>query len=1023
MPGLIRALVICAAADGLILRPNLHRLQRQNHPTLRLDYETKAITRVGPDEHNPPANSNESLEAHGIVGLLNVATFSYLIAITGRKHVAQIWGKPIFLITDVAFIPVSSQKDAIEAIKSSRQGAKLDDTTSLDQSAVSDLVDDADNDALTSLSDTWLDDQAAAASHNRTQSRTLQPTPEHEATESIARDVIGRKGVYGRFAERWFSKRGWTSGQQRNMGMSSHDNLPSLKSPPSSRRSSSAASRRPSAGPVPLSEEKNSTPIASPAMRPIDVDKPLPTTSRARDVGKTVETVLPKLLQTLKLLLISNTFYFCYDYDITSRSAKQPSSNSDLPLYKTCDPEYFWNAHLAEPLVEGGLDDYVLPIMQGFVGQRVFELDNQPDDDIHEASQIANASTGELSSQDDVAQDAKETGKTACLLTLISRRSKRRAGFRYMRRGIDEKGYTANHVETEQILSSTSWTSKPIYSFVQTRGSIPLYFSQTPYTFKPVPMLHSSQEANQRAFKTHFSRLANDYGNVQAVSLLDRHGPELPLGNAYEEHAKLLDASGGLNSHLLNFEWFDFHHICRGMKFGNVFLLINTLRPFLSSINWTTIDASTSRLLSTQRGVIRTNCMDCLDRTNVVQSAIAQHVLSQQLTSLLTHKHAVSAQSEAFNTLWADNGDALSLTYTGTAALKGDYVRTRRRNLAGVLTDLSLTLNRYYRNLFDDFFAQAALDFVLGNVSDAVFVEFREKMTTADVGIDLDKARDMAIASAGRVVVEESEDLLDGWVVSAPATSLDPAVEGTTNLPLSQKTVTSLRAQPFREVLLLLSDVALYSVTYDWDTEKVKGFERVPLMSLKRLQRGVYITQALTERQKDSERNFGMIVEFGVDGEPPLRRMNTRTLGDVDAGSRQIGEETEDEARERLWAFKALGKNGQARETESSDETCERAMIRDICAQIQRAVERLAKIDRHEDAPTMAGNSGKAEEVKSSVNEDDKEEMSARAKNLLRGSGQGLTVEDEDIVTLEAAQKGTTIMEQMEYGMKRLIWG
>jgi len=30
------------------------------------------------------------------------------------------------------------------------------------------------------------------------------------------------------------------------------------------------------------------------------------------------------------------------------------------------------------------------------------------------------------------------------------------------------------------------------------------------------------------------------------------------------------------------------------------------------------IDAQTCRITSTQSGVMRTNCMDCLDRTNVV---------------------------------------------------------------------------------------------------------------------------------------------------------------------------------------------------------------------------------------------------------------------------------------------------------------------------------------------------------------------------------------------------------------------
>lgn len=38
-------------------------------------------------------------------------------------------------------------------------------------------------------------------------------------------------------------------------------------------------------------------------------------------------------------------------------------------------------------------------------------------------------------------------------LTLISRRSRHRAGTRYKRRGVDEEGRVANYVETEQIVS------------------------------------------------------------------------------------------------------------------------------------------------------------------------------------------------------------------------------------------------------------------------------------------------------------------------------------------------------------------------------------------------------------------------------------------------------------------------------------------------------------------------------------------------------------------------------------------
>jgi hypothetical protein len=72
-------------------------------------------------------------------------------------------------------------------------------------------------------------------------------------------------------------------------------------------------------------------------------------------------------------------------------------------------------------------------------------------------------------------------------LTLISRRSRFRAGTRYFRRGIDLEGHVANFNETEQILLLEGHpTSVPIshdnyaakFSFVQIRGSIPVFWSE-----------------------------------------------------------------------------------------------------------------------------------------------------------------------------------------------------------------------------------------------------------------------------------------------------------------------------------------------------------------------------------------------------------------------------------------------------------------------------------------------------------------------------------------------------------------
>ncbi|KAK5247774.1 hypothetical protein LTR40_011831, partial [Exophiala xenobiotica] len=319
----------------------------------------------------------------------------------------------------------------------------------------------------------------------------------------------------------------------------------------------------------------------------------------------------------------------------------------------------------------------------------------------------------------------------------------KRSGLRYLRRGIDDEGNCANAVETEQILSSPDWaSSRRIRSFVQIRCSIPLYFSQSPYSFKPAPIIHQSAAKNDNAMKKHFHDLKGRYGGVQIAALVDKHGTETNIGQAYEEAVRNLKESNLLDG--VQFEWFDFHAECRGMKFENVSRLVDKLEPTLEGYGQTTV--SSTGIETSQSGVIRTNCMDCLDRTNVAQSAFGQYMLQKDLAKEgfaidLLHDETTTW----FNTLWADNGDAISRQYASTAALKGDFTRTRRRNYRGALNDFSLTLTRYYNNMVNDYFSQAVIDVLLGNVSWKVFEDFENNMMSADPGINIEQIREAAI--------------------------------------------------------------------------------------------------------------------------------------------------------------------------------------------------------------------------------------------------------------------------------------
>ncbi|CAI8040078.1 Phosphatidylinositol-3-phosphatase SAC1 [Geodia barretti] len=129
---------------------------------------------------------------------------------------------------------------------------------------------------------------------------------------------------------------------------------------------------------------------------------------------------------------------------------------------------------------------------------------------------------------------------------------------------------------------------------------------------------------------------------------------------------------------------------------------------------------SSGTILSVQQGVFRTNCMDCLDRTNVVQSLLAHRALQDQLQKMNLlgdneHIEEYKGFEYVFKNVWADNADVCANQYAGTGALKTDFTRTGKRTFLGLLKDGYNSAVRYYYNNFNDGYKQDAIDVFLGN--------------------------------------------------------------------------------------------------------------------------------------------------------------------------------------------------------------------------------------------------------------------------------------------------------------------
>lgn len=176
-----------------------------------------------------------------------------------------------------------------------------------------------------------------------------------------------------------------------------------------------------------------------------------------------------------------------------------------------------------------------------------------------------------------------------------------------------------------------SLNGRPIkLSYTQIRGSIPFKWSQvTNLKYTPRLEIVRGDEAIYNSMKTHFKKLNDAYGDVYIVNLINKKGYELPMG---EELAIQLDR---MNNPHVHYYHFDFHKECSKMRWHRIDLLVQHLEESLKQYGYYfEEDHADSKTTQKQTGTIRTNCMDCLDRTNVVQSVLAKHILLRQLKDI-----------------------------------------------------------------------------------------------------------------------------------------------------------------------------------------------------------------------------------------------------------------------------------------------------------------------------------------------------------------------------------------------------
>ncbi|POV95388.1 hypothetical protein PSTT_16312 [Puccinia striiformis] len=263
-------------------------------------------------------------------------------------------------------------------------------------------------------------------------------------------------------------------------------------------------------------------------------------------------------LNGIKKILSNGQFYFSSTTsDLSSRTEYRLAPNED-----DCSStrRFSWNSFMLVGLTgfQNGLpipnrlefdrQNFLVSIIQGYVA--TYELKLPPP--------LSSSSVPSTKDEDN-------NEPISFSISLFSRLGSLRAGTRFNTRGIDDDGNVANFVESETLIL----TNNKLFSFVQIRGSVPLFFEQSGTGMTNLLNCMHSIVTND---------LLSNYHSVQILNLLSSsRDSESNLTNAYQQRLKSF-----INDHkeypedIVNFVNFDLHHRSKSSGLDGVRqLLIN----------------------------------------------------------------------------------------------------------------------------------------------------------------------------------------------------------------------------------------------------------------------------------------------------------------------------------------------------------------------------------------------------------------------------------------------------------------
>ena len=374
-------------------------------------------------------------------------------------------------------------------------------------------------------------------------------------------------------------------------------------------------------------------------------------------------------------------------------------------------------------------------------------------------------------------------------LCLITRKSNRNPGTRYYARGLNEEGGVGNEMECEIILLTIKESVVQYNSFVWRRGTVPIWWRSE---LKSQVVRESEVIIRDKPYEqadSYYNNLMQRYGQLPIVIFnMLRCGPqqeETILAEHYQESLRHVRTCLNLDIKMLNFDW---HHNLKQLGSdksieGLWSLLKSPLEQFdltqgkisLKDIPDITDYSNNTREYSIhycpsgkysqfetskyQSGIIRFNCADSLDRTNIATFFTSFQLVAEMARRLgvgldintsstkFNLSSSTNSNSSGSNNAWCYldltldgltqllekriieslaeffvyNGDVCSLLYTNSAAMHSALMRDYSPNISNAPINALIAIQRRYQNLYLDAARQAQYEIFLGLYLDKYF--------------------------------------------------------------------------------------------------------------------------------------------------------------------------------------------------------------------------------------------------------------------------------------------------------------